>query len=251
MASTTQTTPIVSPDPATEPIELASAAITAAPSPRARSLEPEQRVVLRGIDWDGFESILGIMGAQPGVRITYDRGDLELMGTSLDHEAFKTLLGRLVETITQELRIPCKGLGSMTWRKQNADRGLESDECYYIASFPRIRGKKTIDLNVDPAPDLAIEVEISYSILDRMGIYAALAVPEIWRFDGRTLRIEQLQADGTYTQADASLSFPFLRPAEVVEWLHRAETLEDDSEWGYQLSQWVRAELAPRLERQP
>jgi Uma2 family endonuclease len=245
MASTTATTPLIPPDsampdaPAPSPAEIASA--------RIRALVPEQRVVLRGIGWDGFEAILKIIGAQPAVRLAYDRGDLELMATSQDHELFKTLLGRMVETIGQELRIPCKGVGSMTWRKQVADRGIEPDDCFYIASFPLIRGKKDINLDVDPPPDLAIEVEISRSLLDRLGIYAALRVPEIWRADGETVRIEQLQANGTYARVDTSLSFPFLRAEEIVEWLRRAEEIEDHSEWGYQFSQWVRTELAPRL----
>jgi Uma2 family endonuclease len=211
----------------------------------------DQRVVLRGIDWDGFETILKAIGDQPAVRLTYDRGDLELMAPSLDHEETGSLLGRMVETVTQELRIHCRAAGSTTWRKQAKERGLEADECYYIASFPQVRGKrKIIDLNVDPPPDLAIEVEISRSALDRMDIYAALRVPEVWRYDGEAAHIHVLQDDGTYAEVDTSPSLPFLRPEEIVHWLRQAETIEDHSEWGRRLSEWVRAELALRREAQ-
>jgi Uma2 family endonuclease len=211
---------------------------------RSRTLTPESRFILHGIGWDGYEAMLTLLGDRPVPRLTYDRGDLELMSPSREHEAFGRLLGRMVETVTEELRIPCLALKSTTWRKKLKDRGLEADECFYLARFPQIRGKKEIDLNVDPAPDLAIEVEISRGALDRMGIYAALGVPEVWRFDGETLRVEQLQADGTYATAAASPSLPMLPLDEVVRWLRLAEEIEDHSEWGRRFRLWVREELA-------
>jgi Uma2 family endonuclease len=210
-------------------------------------LVPEQRVLLRGIGWEGYETILKLVGDQPAVRLTYDRGDLELMAPSIDHEESKGLFGRMVETVTEELRIPCRAAGSTTWRKMAKERGLEADECYYIAAFSQVRGKhKAIDLTVDPPPDLAIEIEISHSALDRMGIYAALRVPEVWRFDGETLLINQLQDDGTYAEVDTSPSLPYLHPAEIVYWFEQAEVIEDHSEWGRRFREWVRAELVPR-----
>jgi Uma2 family endonuclease len=223
-------------------------ATTTTTEPRTRVLEPEPRFLLRGVGWAGYEAMLGIVGDRRSVRITYDRGDLELMSPSSEHEEFGHLLGRVVVTVTEELRIPCRGLRSTTWRKQLKDRGLEPDECYYLARFPRVRGKKKIDLSVDPAPDLAIEVEISRSALDRMGIYAALGVPEVWRFDGETLRVEQLQADGTYAEVEASPSLPFLPPAEVVRWLGLADTFPGQTAWLRQFREWVRATLAPGQE---
>ena len=114
------------------------------------------------------------------------------MTTSQEHEEFGYLLGRVVDILTEELDLPCKCVGRMTWRREVLDRGLEADDCFYLANAPLVRGKK-LDLSVDPPPDLAIEVEISRSALDRMGIYAALRVPEIWRYDGETLRVERLQ----------------------------------------------------------
>ncbi|MFI5453862.1 MAG: Uma2 family endonuclease [Isosphaerales bacterium] len=220
-----------------------------ATQPRTRT--PEQRVVLCGISWEGYETILKLVGDQPTARLTYDRGDLELMAPSLDHEESGSLLGRMVETVTEVLHIQCRAAGSTTWRKKAKERGLEADECYYIAAFPQVRGKrKTIDLSVDPPPDLAIEIEISRSALDRMGIYAALGVLEVWRFDGEALHIHEFRGDGTYAEVDISSSFPFLRPEEIIHWLQQAESIEDHSEWGRQFREWVRAELAPRLEEQ-
>jgi Uma2 family endonuclease len=207
-------------------------------------------VVLRGVGWEGYETLMRLVGDGP-VRLTYDRGDLELMSPSLDHEDYKNLLGRIIEAVTEELRIPCRGAGSTTWRKRARERGLEADECYYLANFARVRGKRGhLDLSIDPPPDLAVEVEISRSALDRMGVYAALGVPEVWRFDGEALAVHRLQPDGTYAVAPASPSLPMLAPGEVVRWLREAEALEDHSEWGRRFRDWVRDELAPRLGRE-
>jgi Uma2 family endonuclease len=185
------------------------------------------------------------------VRITYDRGDLELMSPSTEHEEYAELFGQLIFLVTLELGIPFLALGTTTWRKQAKDRGLEADKCFYLASLPRIRGKKhKLDLGLDPPPDLAIEIEISRSALDRMGIYAALRVPEVWRFDGERLRAEALQEDGTYATVTTSPSFPFLPLEEVARWIRLGEESDDHTDWGRRFRDWVRAEIAPRIRGQ-
>jgi Uma2 family endonuclease len=224
------------------------ATTTASVESKTRPLMAEQRVVLRGLDWEIYETLLHHLEGQP-IRLTYDRGDLELMSPSAEHEEFGNLLGRMVETLTEELRLPCIGAGSTTWRKKLKDRGLEPDECYYLESVTRLRGKRrNLDLAVDPPPDLAIEVEISRSCLDRMEIYSDLGVPEVWRFDGEELKIELLHSDSKYQTSATSRCFPFLDPGEVASWLKDGAASEDHSEWGRQFRAWVRAELAPRLD---
>jgi len=213
-----------------------------------RALEGEQRVVLRGVGWGGYEALLTMIG-DGHVRVTYDRGDAELMSPSRDHEAYSRLIGRVVDTVTEELGIPCQGLRSTTWRKKVKDRGLEADDCFYLSSLPRIRVKRgNLDLNSDPPPDLAIEVEITRSALSRMGVYAALGVPEVWRFDGEILVIGHLQPDGTYKAVAASPGLPEIAPDEVVRWVLAGEETEDHSDWNRRFRAWVRAELLPRRE---
>ncbi len=217
--------------------------------PKSHTLVPEQRFLIPRVGWVGYQRMLEVVGERRSIRITYDRGDLELMSPSYDHERFGEPLGRVVASVTEELRIPCICARSTTWRKKFVDRGLEADTCFYLESSARIRGKRTIDLNVDPPPDLAIEVEISRGALDRMGIYASLGVPEVWRFDGETLQVEHLQPDGTHAQVTASPSFPFLPLDEVVRWVNRPEAIENHSEWGRRFREWVREELVPRAGR--
>ena len=100
-----------------------------------------------------------------------------------------------------------------------------------------------------PNPDLAIEVDLSPSKIDRPGIYAALRVAEVWRFDGkrREIVIERLTDDGTYQPVDGSGFLP-VRAEEVGRWVLEEDS-RDGSPWARGLRAWVRAELAPRLPR--
>lgn len=200
-------------------------------------LEPERRFLLHGISWQTYNALVD--GLDSGaVRLTYDRGNLELMSPSHDHERFKTLIGRIIEMFTEEFDIPLQSGGSTTWRKEDLDRGLEADECYYIQHEPQICDRDVINLSQDPPPDLAVEVEISRSLLDKLSVYAALQVPEIWRYDGDALRVFLLQSDGSYAESNQSLNLPQLAPRQVEHFLAlRAQMRE--TEWARTFRRWV------------
>src|SRR5438874_7623794 len=168
----------------------------------------EQRLVLYGVSWPEYGRVLRALAERPGVRLTYDRGTLELMTLSLEHESLVRFFNLLILALTLELGLPLKGGGSTTFRRRRRRRGLEPDECYWIANERLVRGKDKIDLRRDPPPDLALEVDISYSTLDRMAIYAALRVPEVWRFDGLALTFHVLAPDGTYSTETNSKAMP-------------------------------------------
>jgi Uma2 family endonuclease len=194
------------------------------------------RVLLHNIAWETYEAILADMEDR-AIRLTYDRGDLEIMSPSDEHERIKSLIGRMIEAMTEELDIPIRSAGSTTLRRQLKRRGLEPDECYYVAHEPQMRGRDDIDLNVDPPPDLAIEVDISRSSLDRFGIYAAIGVPEIWRLEEGQVRAYTLEGE-QYMAQSRSPSFPFLPLAEVSRILgQRNET--DETTWIRSFRRWV------------
>jgi Uma2 family endonuclease len=121
-------------------------------------------------------------------------------------------------------------------------QGLEADECYYLTSEPLIRSKRIIDLTIDPPPDLAIEVENTVSAVDKLGIYATLKVPEVWRFDGEKLKIFALRADGTYEEKPTSAYFPAAASTNVAQWLEKCETM-DETSWVKEFRRWVRENL--------
>ena len=123
--------------------------------------------------------------------------------------------------------MPIRGGGSTTFKRSSVDRGLEPDECFWIQSEAAVRGKMELDFLLDHPPDLALEVDISRSSLDRLEIYARLGIPEVWTFDGESLRVRLLQPGGKYVEADASICLPLLPVHELVPYLQPDSELDD------------------------
>ncbi|OYV78745.1 MAG: hypothetical protein B7Z73_19445 [Planctomycetia bacterium 21-64-5] len=201
-------------------------------------LRGERRVVLSGISWELYEQ-LRENEANWHVHMAYDNGRLELMSPSQDHEAIKSLIARLIEAFTEEMGIPLRSLGSTTWKRPELAKGLEPDECYYLLNHHRIRGLRQIDLEVDPPPDLAIETEVSRSVVKRLRIYAALGVPEIWRWRKKGLTAYSLGADGKYVAREFSLNLPMLRVKDLEPFLD-FELSADETAWIRKFRAWVR-----------
>lgn len=204
----------------------------------AMQVQPRNRLVLFNVPWRTYERLLR-MFSETQVRITYDRGTLEIMTLTYGHESYSYLLGRFVDTLTEELSLPIAGGGSTTFKRRRKKRGLEPDECYWIANESLVRGKVRINLAKDPPPDLALEIDVTRSSLDRMAIYAALRIPEIWRYDGTTLSFHALGAEGNYAEVTHSLSFPKVTPADLLVFIAlRGQT--DDNGVIRQFRAWVR-----------
>jgi Uma2 family endonuclease len=185
--------------------------------------------------------LLNVFAEQPGIRLTYDRGELEMMAPLFRHDNDGRFLGRLVIVLTEELNLPLVAGGSVTLRRRRRRRGLEPDDCFWIANAPRMGGRQQVDLRVDPPPDLAIEVDLTRSSLDRLTIYAALKVPEVWRLEGDLLTFYLLGADGKYTAAAASGCFPMVTSAELLGFLQEARQSGDHNVVIRRFREWIRA----------
>jgi Uma2 family endonuclease len=168
----------------------------------------QQHLVLDHVSWSFYEKLLSQVEDRP-LRITFDHGRMEIMAPLSEHEFPKGGIRRLVEAMADELEIPLTNLGSTTFRREDLRVGIEPDECYYLTNADRVRGMKRLDSAVYPPPDLAIEVDITSRSIPRQPIYAALGVPELWRFDGSTLTVLALRA-GAYRAVEHSIAFPFL-----------------------------------------
>ncbi len=199
-----------------------------------------QKLVLGGVSWLSYERLLRALDDRH-LRITYDRGALEIMTLSPQHEHFKHLLAYLVMISVEELGWNMAGFGSMTFKRRR--RGLEPDECFWIQSEPLVRGKDRIDLRCDPPPDLVLEIDVTHSSLDRLSIYAALGVPEVWRFDGTRLQVYLLGPDGRHAEADHSRAFPFLPLTELTRFL-AARSNQGETDLARQFRAWVRERVA-------
>ncbi len=209
----------------------------------------EQRIAMRGVKWELYDSLSDAVGKKQHVYLAYDGQDLEIMTKGRDHEVLKEILGRFVSAVTFELKIGSRGTRETTWKRPEIKRGLEADLCYYfdagkLAADAQSRARKSRKVADYPNPDMAIEINLSQSQIDRPSIYAALYVREIWCFDGASLRINHLQEDGTYAPAASSRYLP-VRAEEVVRWVAQEDT-NDESAWEHRLREWIRTELASR-----
>jgi Uma2 family endonuclease len=195
-------------------------------------------ILLSGIRWKTYEALLADLEDRP-IRLTYDRGNLEIMAPTFNHERCKRKVGRVVETVAERASVPFLSGGSTTFRLEDLEKGLEPDGCFYIQNVAAVLRKKRIDLRVDPPPDLAIEIDIYSSSVDRLGIYAALGVPELWRHDGEALTVHLLDSNGQYMSSQRSQTFPGLDLAGIADFL-RENMSVDDGTFVRKMRQWLR-----------
>jgi Uma2 family endonuclease len=183
----------------------------------------EQRTVLHNISWQTFEVLLKETGEDRGSRFAYDCGTLEIMTPLYEHENPKIQFDRFIVALAEELEIEVKSAGSTTLKRKIVNRGIEPDNCYYIQNEPAVRGRQELDLETAPPPDLAIEIDISSSSVDKLGIYSALGVPELWRYNGRVLNFYQLLG-GKYVECEFSIAFPLVSVNDMSRFIEQSKT---------------------------
>lgn len=194
----------------------------------ATLIQSPDRVILRNISWQTYQFLVKDFEQQPAMRLTYDRGLLEIRMPLDPHETYRKLLGRLVEALSEELEIEIRSLGSRTCDREDLGRGLEPDQCYYIQNEQAVWDKEQIDLSKDPPPDLAIEVDITSSSINRLDIYADLGVPEVWRYDGQNLIMYHLE-NQQYQNCSRSIAFPLLTSSEIERFLNLKKTTQENA----------------------
>jgi Uma2 family endonuclease len=202
------------------------------------------RIILRDVPWDDYVRLRD-SDSNRHVRMAYYRGTLELTSPGYRHEKYSRRLDRLVWELVVALEVPCACAGSTTFRKDGAEAGKEPDSCFYFANEPLIRDKEEIDLGIDPPPDLAIDVDDSRNSEGKLPIYAALRIPEVWRYDAKAgaLWFGRLQADGTYARLTQSECLPLLTPELVLEALNLCRGVPD-LRWWQLLREWIKG-LSP------
>jgi Uma2 family endonuclease len=186
----------------------------------------EPPVQLRQATWDEYVKLRDD-DAYRNIRMTFDRGSLELMSPTSFHERPKVFLTLCISAWAAESQLKIFCWGSTTFRREDLERGLEPDNCYYTQNFATILNHEEIDLLVDPPPDLALEVDITSSSIDRMAIYAAMGVPEIWRWHDDTLQIYHLSASGVYSAAETSWALPGFPVDLAVQFVLRRPVMDE------------------------
>ncbi len=174
-----------------------------------------EKHIYYGVSWDTYLQLLEELDDDRSVRLTFNHGALEIMSPKRLHEQVTRLIDMVVTLLAFELGLNVDNCGAMTLRVASAQRGGEPDSCFYIANEAAVRGVEELDLQVHPPPDIVLEVDITSPSLDKLGLYLAARVPEVWRYDGAHMSFHALTADG-YENASHSLSFPHLT-AEMLK----------------------------------
>ena len=169
----------------------------------------DQPVLMDGVSWETFEALLADGGDQRQTRMAFDQGILEIVTPSFEHERFRDVVSGVAEEILNARGLDYLRSGSTTFKQEGLGRGFEPDASFYLARAPLVRGLRHVDLGSDPPPDLVIEVDVTHSSLDKLPIYAALGVPEVWRYRSDRVHIYRLVAS-TFEEVDQSEMIPGL-----------------------------------------
>ncbi len=172
---------------------------------RQLDVPPGHRVLLHEVSWQEFEAILDELGEHRATRLAYFKGTLEIVAPLPKHEQVKVVISYLLTTLLDELDMDWEPLGSTTFKREEMKSGIEPDDCFYIQNHALMIGRERIDLNVDPPPDLALEIDVTSKT--QLSAYEALRVPEIWRYEKGKLQINVLQ-EGKYIESQTSSTFP-------------------------------------------
>jgi Uma2 family endonuclease len=190
-------------------------------------LPEDASVTFNDVSWAEYEELLEQVGEAPGLRISYDNGNLHIVTISAEHEKYAVFINSLIAGIRLRLRMNILAFGSATMRKRKRSKGNEPDACFYVQTAPLIGNKIQLDFETDPPPDIAVEIDVHHDSRPRFPVYAALGVPEIWRYDGQAMTIYQL-AKGReesetplYVQSDASAALPMLTAQLLTEMIER------------------------------
>ncbi len=209
---------------------------------------PEGRVTLRNVGWGTYKMLVEEDPDRSGPRFFYDRGVLEIVSPSFEHEQIADIIALLVDRLATELEIDVVGAGSTTFDREDLARGFEPDVSFYFSeNAARVRGRRRISLDAgDPPPDLVVEVDITSPSASKLPIYARLGVAEVWRHDGARLAIlgllrQDAEEEGYYAEIPESA---FLAPARVpgeplTRFIEEGLTSERPA-WTRRVREWAR-----------
>ena len=182
----------------------------------AENLPLGAALVVYDFGWKDYEQLLQIIGDRPGLRVSYDAGRLEIVSPSPKHARYSRGPDLFVAAFCELRSIDFEMFGSATWKSEDLNKGVEADACYYVKNAHRVIGLTEIRLGIHPPPDIVVEIDIANSSLRKLSIYAALSVPEVWRYDGRTFTFYSMKL-GEYAEIPESRQLPGLTGAMLLE----------------------------------
>ena len=183
-----------------------------------------QHLILCGIRWATYQQLAADLGEQP-VRLAYDQGTLEIMTPSFEHERFNRLLADIAQALAFGMDLSIEPAGSTDFSREDIERGFQPDSCFYLGdNVEAIKGKKRLDVSIDPPPDLVLEVDVTNRSLDKLPLYASIGVPEIWRFDLDRIIMYRLEG-ATYQEVSTSHVFEGVSTTDLLNFVQQADEM--------------------------
>ena len=199
--------------------------------------EPDQTVILRGIHWDTYERLLADQQESSGTRLNFDCGTLEIVSPSSEHEQLKETITLLFQLMASELEIDVVAAGSTTFRRKDLRKGFEPDASFYIRNAQAVRKRPQIDLRRDPPPDVVVEIEITSPAINKLSIFAAAAVPEVWLYRDDRVEILALESK-TYQKKMESSFLPGVTDPVLTNFVRSSRTMKS-VEWIKTVRAWA------------
>jgi Uma2 family endonuclease len=188
-------------------------------------ISPGSAIQLAGLTWQQYLALMEELGGNRSTRIAYSHGTLEIRMPGALHEIINRLLAKIIFTLAEEMGLEINDLGSTTFSRKDLDQGIEPDSCFYIQHAHLIQG---LNPNIPESlpPDLAIEVNISSFSRDKMSIYQAIGVPEVWVYRQNRIKIYQIQ-ESQYVEVLNSPTFPTVSVQQLQTWIRYRESNND------------------------
>ena len=185
------------------------------------------RATLRGVSWDEYVALRD-KPENEHVKMTFDGpagGLLEIeMPQGKRHESVSYLVGLLVAAFCEEREIDMQGIGSISLRRRDLDRGADCDESFYVSSYAAMHGRdgNVLDLaGSDLPPDLVVEIDVTNPGVSKLPIYAAIGVAEVWVWEDEILVARRLIEAGGYDIVEGSVELPGFPLAVVAALIAR------------------------------
>lgn len=178
--------------------------------------QPDPRVILNDVSWRLYTHLLSEVGESPGTRITYDGGRLQIMVVSAGHDNPNRTIAEIVSFACLETGIDYCPLGSTTFKREDLLKGFAPDSCFYFANAELVRGLEEIDLAIHPPPELVIEIDITSDSMNKLPIFAAVGVAEVWRYSRSQVEIFVLDGNA-YRSAGRSAVLPALTAMDISQ----------------------------------
>ncbi|MBE9159635.1 Uma2 family endonuclease [Nodosilinea sp. LEGE 06152] len=168
-------------------------------------LSPGSAMTVSGLTWQHYQLFLAELGENRATRLAYSDGSLEIRMPSKLHEIVNRLLSKIIFALAEELGLEIVDLGSATWNREDLDKSIEPDSCFFIQNAELVQGLNP-EIPSDLSPDLAVEVDIAGGSDQKLAIYQMLGVPELWLYRNGQVKILDLRGE-RILELESSLAF--------------------------------------------